>query len=89
MTSEPLNQKVSERICKHMNSDHLEALLAYAIDYGSVEDPKAARMMEINSKEMKLDVDGKVVNIIFDHELKDSQDAHKTLVAMLRKQSNQ
>jgi hypothetical protein len=33
---------------------------------------------------MRLEVDGAVVEIRFDHTLTDSEDAHRTLVAMLR-----
>ena len=33
---------------------------------------------------MELEVDGTSVSIAFDHTLTDSEDAHRTLVAMLR-----
>ena len=30
MAADPLTPAVSDRICKHMNDDHAEAVLAYA-----------------------------------------------------------
>jgi hypothetical protein len=33
---------------------------------------------------MQLEVDGQMVEVRFDHTLSDSDDAHRTLVAMLR-----
>jgi hypothetical protein len=33
---------------------------------------------------MELEVDGQNLSIRFDHQLSDSEDAHRTLVAMLR-----
>jgi hypothetical protein len=33
---------------------------------------------------MQLEVDGQRVDVAFDHTLSDSDDAHRTLVAMLR-----
>ena len=33
---------------------------------------------------MKINVDGKIIELTFDHHLKDSDDAHKTLVEMLK-----
>jgi putative heme iron utilization protein len=37
---------------------------------------------------MELEVDGATVKIPFDHQLSDSEDAHRTLVAMLRAMQN-
>ena len=41
-------------------------------------------MLSIDSKNMKLEVDGEVVTITFEHPLKDSKDAHQTLIAMTK-----
>jgi len=67
-----------------MNEDHAEAVLAYARHYGSVTAPQTARMLAVNPEAMELEVDGAVLRIPFDHTLSDSEDAHRTLVAMLR-----
>ena len=41
MAADPLTDAVSARICKHMNDDHAEAVLAYAHHYGGVNAPTA------------------------------------------------
>lgn len=84
MAADPLTPAVSDRICKHMNDDHAEAVLAYARHYGGVTNPSAARMVAVTPEAMELEVDGTAVQIPFDHPLSDSEDAHRTLVAMLR-----
>ena len=84
MAADPLTPAVSERICSHMNKDHAEAVLTYARHYGGVEDAQQARMLEVLPELMRLEVDGQALEIHFDHSLADSEDAHRTLVAMLR-----
>ena len=84
MAADPLTSAVIERICKHMNDDHAEAVLAYARHYGGVEAPQQARMVAVRPEAMELEVDGQRLAVAFDHTLSDSEDAHRTLVAMLR-----
>jgi putative heme iron utilization protein len=84
MAADPLTPAVSDRICKHMNEDHAPAVLAYARHYGGLSTAGSARMLSVASEAMRLDVDGVAVEIPFDHALQDSDDAHRTLVAMLR-----
>ena len=84
MAADPLTAAVGERICRHMNKDHSEALLSYARHYGGVASPISARMLRLEAEGMDLEVDGVTVRISFDHVLRDSDDAHQTLVAMLR-----
>ena len=84
MAADPLTDAVSARICKHMNDDHAEAVLAYAQHYGGVVNASKAQMLAVNATAMELEVDGQSLRIPFDHTLTDSEDAHRTLVAMLR-----
>ncbi len=84
MAADPLTTAVSDRICKHMNDDHADAVLAYAKHYGGVANPGEARMVAVTPESMELEVDGATVTVTFDHTLSDSEDAHRTLVAMLR-----
>jgi len=84
MAADPLTAAVSDRICKHMNDDHTAAVLAYARHYGGCAAPSSARMVAVTPEAMELEVDGATVAIAFDHTLSDSEDAHRTLVAMLR-----
>jgi putative heme iron utilization protein len=74
----------ADPICRHMNEDHAEAVLAYARHYGEVASAREARMLAIQPEAMELEVDGRRVLVAFDHTLTDSEDAHRTLVAMLR-----
>ena len=84
MSADPLTPEVSARLCAHMNDDHAEAVLAYARHYGGIDSPSEACMIEVQSNGMLLRVDGRDLHIPFDHALSDSEDAHRTLVAMLR-----
>jgi hypothetical protein len=84
MAADPLTPAVSDRICKHMNDDHAEAVLAYARHYGGIQEAQTARMVAVAPEAMTLEVDGAPVEVAFDHTISDSDDAHRTLVAMLR-----
>ncbi|MFM7642393.1 MAG: DUF2470 domain-containing protein [Cyanobium sp.] len=84
MTADPLSAAVSDRICRHMNDDHASAVLAYAQHYAGLSGAKSARMVAVAPEAMTLEVDGASVDVPFDHVLTDSEDAHRTLVAMLR-----
>ncbi|MBW4519202.1 MAG: DUF2470 domain-containing protein [Scytolyngbya sp. HA4215-MV1] len=86
--SDPLSPEVSDRICKHMNDDHADAILLYAKVFGGSETASAAKMQSIDPQGMNLlaQVNGETVplRIAFDHDLQDSEDAHQTLIAMVR-----
>ena len=84
MAADPLTPDESDRICKHMNDDHADAVRAYARHYGGVANPGQARLVTVTPDSMELEVDGASVIVAFDHHLSDSEDAHRTLVAMLR-----
>ncbi len=84
MASDPLSEAVSDRICRHMNKDHGAAVLAYARHYGGAQQASAARMLRVGPEAMELEVDGAHLSVPFDHVLSDSEDAHRTLVAMLK-----
>lgn len=82
------SSEISDRICAHMNDDHVEAIVLYARVFGRAADAIAARMEKIDSKGMDLTVQTEAktapIRIIFDHELKDSEDAHHTLIDMVK-----
>ncbi|KKZ12663.1 MAG: heme iron utilization protein [Candidatus Synechococcus spongiarum SP3] len=84
MAADPLTPAVSDRICRHMNDDHKSAVAAYARHYGNCPQVSAARLVAVTTEWMELDVGGQPLRITFDHPLADSEDAHRTLVAMLR-----
>ncbi|MBF2015664.1 MAG: DUF2470 domain-containing protein [Rivularia sp. T60_A2020_040] len=86
--SEEFSVQISDRICKHMNEDHAEAVALYAKAYGDLEDATAAQMLSIDAEGMNLqaEVNGESVpvRIAFDHTLENAEDAHHTLIAMLK-----
>ena len=86
--SDPFSPQVSDRICKHMNDDHAEAVLLYAKVFANSTDATAAQMVAIDAEGMDLitQTEGGAVpvRIGFDHVLQDSEDAHQTLIAMVR-----
>ncbi|MGD1903270.1 MAG: DUF2470 domain-containing protein [Geitlerinemataceae cyanobacterium] len=89
MTSETgISPAISDRICKHMNDDHADAVVQYARVYGNCSDASAAVMDAIDTRGM--DITAQVndtptlVRVEFERELADAKDAHHVLVAMLK-----
>lgn len=86
--ADAFSPEVSDRICKHMNEDHAEAVTLYAKAYGGAEQALAAQMLKIDAQGMDLLVQTEQetlpVRIVFGHELKDSEDAHHTLIDMVK-----
>lgn len=86
--ADPITPAVSDRICKHMNEDHADALLLYALVYGRVATAEAARLEAIDPKGINLIVYTAGVEIPvrlnFKRELQDSEDAHQTLIEMVK-----
>ncbi len=86
--ADPITPAVSDRICAHMNDDHADAILLYAKFYGGVDDAVAAQMLKVEPDNMNLLVQTESstipVEIAFDHELEDSEDAHQTLISMVK-----
>ncbi|NES66343.1 MAG: DUF2470 domain-containing protein, partial [Okeania sp. SIO2D1] len=80
--------EISDRICSHMNEDHADAVLLYAQKFGSYSNSTAAKMLSIDAQGMNLtaEVSGESlpIRIEFDHTLKDAEDAHHTLIDMLK-----
>jgi putative heme iron utilization protein len=86
--ADPITPAISDRICQHMNDDHAEAVLLYAKAFAGVAEAIAAEMLSINPETMQLNVmvneRSQNVEIKFDHVLADSEDAHQTLIAMVK-----
>ena len=87
--AEAITPTVSDRICKHMNDDHSDAVLLYAQKFGDTLTATAATMKSIDINGMDLDatVEGQStsVRINFERPLADAKDAHHVLVDMLKK----
>ena len=86
--SEPITPAISDRICKHMNEDHAEAVALYAQAYGNSPQTETATMVSIDPQGMNLSaqVAGETVpvRVEFDHTLENAEDAHHTLIDMLK-----
>jgi putative heme iron utilization protein len=86
--SETITPVISDRICKHMNEDHADALVLYAKAFGNSPETEAAKMISIDPQGLNLaaTIDGETVpvRIEFDHTLKDAEDAHYTLIEMVK-----
>jgi putative heme iron utilization protein len=85
---EAITPAVSDRICKHMNDDHADAVLTYAQVFGNTQAATAARMESIDLEGMTLaaEVEGQPVpvRIKFEAPLEDAKAAHHVLVDMLK-----
>lgn len=86
--SNNFSAEISSRICNHMNEDHGDAVVLYAKTFGGITDAIAAQMLSIDAQGMDLtaQANGEDVplRIEFDHVLVDSEDAHQTLIAMVK-----
>ncbi|MBE9128379.1 MULTISPECIES: DUF2470 domain-containing protein [unclassified Coleofasciculus] len=86
--SEAFTPEVSDRICKHMNEDHADAIALYARTFGNSPDTESAQLVSIDAGGMNLmtQVNGTSapLRIEFDRPLKDSEDAHHTLIDMVK-----
>ncbi len=90
--AEPITTAVSDRICRHMNKDHGDAVLFYATVYGNQPAATTATMTAIDPEGMTLEVtvggEETSLRVPFDHRLEGAEDAHHTLVAMLKAARN-
>ena len=78
-----ISSNTSNRVCKHMNQDHLDSVHKYLIHYAKISNFKVAYMEEITSKFMKINYDGKSSIINFKNEITE-EEIHSTLVSMIR-----
>jgi putative heme iron utilization protein len=72
-----------------MNQDHADAVKLYAEYFGHCDRVSHAQMKSIDPEGMDLVITqgeepSLLVRIPFDHRLQDSEDAHHTLIAMLK-----
>ena len=86
--SETITSAISDRICQHMNEDHADAVVLYAKAFGNQPATETAEMVSIDPQGMNLsaEIQGETVpvRIEFDHQLQDAEDAHHTLIDMLK-----
>ena len=78
-----ISSDTSNRICKHMNKDHIESVHKYLVHYGKISEFKEAYLEEISNECMKIKYDGKFAIINFKNKISE-EEIHKTLVSMIR-----
>ena len=78
-----ISSKTSERVCKHMNKDHIDSVHKYLKYYGKISEFKEAYLEEISSKYMKINYDGKSAIINFNNEISE-EEIHSTLISMIK-----
>ena len=78
-----ISSKTSERVCKHMNKDHIDSVHKYLKYYGKISEFNEAYLEEISNKFMKIQYDGKSAIINFKFEISENE-IHETLVSMIR-----
>ena len=79
-----ISSNTSERVCNHMNKDHIDSVHKYLVHYGKITDFKEAYLDEISNKYMKINYDGKSLIINFKNEISE-EEIHETLVSMIKK----
>ena len=71
-----------------MNEDHAEAVLLYAQVFGAATAATAAEMVAIDAQGMDLltQINGTPTStrVLFDHVLQNAEDAHHTLIEMVK-----
>tara|TARA_R100000773_G_C4176927_1_gene88255 strand:- start:228 stop:467 length:240 start_codon:yes stop_codon:yes gene_type:complete len=77
-----IREETSQRICNHMNKDHMDAVHGYLKNYTEVKDFEEVELCEITSKYMKIKYDGKFTEINFPKEITE-QEIKSTLVSMI------
>ena len=78
-----ISSKTSERVCNHMNKDHIESVHKYLRYYGNISEFREAYLEEITSQFMKIIYDGKSSIINFKNEISE-EEIHGTLVSMIK-----
>lgn len=91
--SQDVFSEISDRICKHMNDDHSDAVVLYAQAFGNCPKATAAKMLSIDARGMNLEVEtngaSQPVRIGFDRDLVDAKDAHTILVDLMKQARQQ
>ena len=78
-----ISSNTSNRVCNHMNKDHIDSVHKYLIHYGKISNFKEAYLEEISSQYMKINYDGKSAIINFKNEISENE-IHATLVSMIK-----
>ena len=78
-----ISEKVSKRVCDHMNKDHIDAVHKYLKFYAQIDNFNDAKMEEINSSSIKIKYDNKIAVIPFNEDISE-EGIHDKLVSMIK-----
>ena len=78
-----ISKETSDRVCNHMNKDHIDSVYKYLKHYGKISNFNKAFMEEISSKGIKIKYDDKICVIYFKNEISE-EEIHPTLVSMIK-----
>ena len=78
-----ISSNTSNRVCNHMNKDHIDSVHKFLVHYGKISNFKEAYLVEISSQFMKIKYDDKSIIINFKNEISENE-IHSTLVSMIR-----
>ena len=78
-----ISSNTSDRVCKHMNKDHIDSVHKYLIHYGKISEFKEAYVEEISNQFMKINYEGKSAIINFKNQISE-EEIHSTLVSMIK-----
>ena len=78
-----ISSNTSNRVCNHMNKDHIDSVHKFLVHYGKISNFKEAYLVQISSQFMKIKYDDKSVIINFKNEISENE-IHSTLVSMIR-----
>ena len=89
MTADPLTPAVSERICRHMNDDHGDAMVDYCRVLSRATDTKSATMTAVDRYGFEMSAlteDGpRPIRLAFSKPISSADDARKEMVALVKR----
>ena len=78
-----ISKETSNRVCDHMNNDHIDSVHKDLSHYGKISKFENAYMEEINNSYIKINYDGQSAIINFKNEISE-EEIHSTLVSMIK-----
>lgn len=83
-TEQALSGAARAAIIEHMNDDHADACLLYARRQAGLPEAQSALMIDITLSHMRLEVDGRRVEVAFHRRATGRDDLRAVLIEMVR-----
>ena len=78
-----ISLNTSNRVCNHMNKDHIDSVHKFLVHYANISNFKEAYLEKITSRFMRIKYDDKSAIINFKNEISE-EEIHGTLISMIR-----